>query len=86
MKFTKEHYLTNSGFCVKIPLTKSGKVDEWPFNKKRMRKCPFSKGHPHRMSIEKEKTKKGRIVVSILNNKEQVVFKGMLRLKDKKDS
>jgi len=79
MKPTKEYYLTNAGFCVRIPLTKSGKVDEWPFNKKRMMKCPFSKGHPHRMSIEKE-------VVSISNNKKQVVFKGMLRLKDKKDS
>jgi len=84
MKFTKEYYLMYKGSCVRIPLTKSGKVDEWPFNKKRMKKCPFSGGHPHQMIVEKEKVKRGRIMVSILNNKERVVFKGMLRLGDKK--
>ena len=51
MKYTKEYFLTHSGFCSKLPLTKGGKVDEWPYNKRKMVKCPLTSNHPHWSNI-----------------------------------
>lgn len=46
-----EYYLSYSGKCRRVLVDKNNRIDEFPYSRKKAKRCPFNKNHPHRTQI-----------------------------------
>lgn len=47
IRLSRHYYLTNGGWCLRVPMLGKYKADEWPYDVRLMNRCRQSGRHPH---------------------------------------